>query len=547
MTTPTPENTTPVAAGATLLDISGDQPPRQRQPTITAVRTFPADAFPLRIIWGDGDNAYAVHQDGFLMRTQSSGVDWVRLHSPGPNDPIPGYKDVFMPIPDTDLQRIVAMGNAGTFTAPVMQPMYSADGGRTWTNAASGTLLTGDQPLGATSMGRDPNSGHLYFGAYLPSGADRVPELRLWRSTDQGVNWSVFHVFPGMSSTTGQPVTRHIHSITWDQYSQRLYLTVGDLQPGGGIYRVTADGTGVEPVLLNTQVPNYLACAIDLMFFPNHIVWGTDNSSELGIFRMARDQIGATNPQVEKTFRTNSSNWWAWPLDPQGTRWMMSGSNDSAYTNIDTACHLYIVGDEGLEVHEVGTVPGQGEWGGPLSVQCVGPRDGKSRFWMNSRFFSSNWSGYFAATMSTGIAVEGRDRREIGAMPTERLHGTATVDPGSSAVLGHLRVPRRRRDLVVFDMGRYIVSGPNTAVVEVWNPRTNSRVGGLQTNALDRAFDIGYQAPWWTRAEKLDAGDVLLLRLTNTGTTSPVTVTGFMSYRFERSRRSDYDWSPNSF
>lgn len=526
------------------MDGSLEPPPERRRPHVSAVRTWPADGQPLRVIWGDGRVAYAVHPDGHLLSTNTSGTDWSRLHTAAPTAPMPGYKDIFMPIPGTSPQRIVASGNAGTFTSPLMQPMVSTNNGATWTNATSGPLVRNEQPLGATSLGRDPLTGHLYFGTYFVSGHDQVTELRLYRSTDQGTSWSVFHTFPGLRSTTGRPVTRHIHSCTWDQYSQRMYFAVGDLNPGGGLYRTTADGSTVEPVLTNQQVANYAACMIDPMFFPNHIVWGTDNSSELGIFRMARTEIGNPDPTLEKTFRTNASNWWSWPLNPQGTRWMLSGSNDSAYNNLDTACHLYVVDEDGLSVHEAGTIPGQGESGGPISAQCVGPRDGKGQFWLNTRFFTSNISGLFAATFSTGMAITGRETRDVGATPSERITGHAVIPAGGSVTVGHLRVPRRRTDLVVFDMGVYKTEGAGAAQILVTDEQGNT-VGGIATSTYAMSYDIGPMAPWWTRAENLVPGQILLVKLRERSGTGSVSATGYLTSQFEVNRRFDFDWSFN--
>jgi hypothetical protein len=511
----------------------GYLPAPLRVPTLTVRRKWPNGRANFRVIWGSGDTAFAVDRGKVLRKTINGGIDWSVRYAPAAGQSAIGYKDCFLVLPNGDL---VALRNVGSFTAPSMQPVYSTDDGNTWTNAG-GVLTANAQPLGAHSLGCDANTGYLYFGEYYVSGQDSIAVVTIWRSTDNGRTWAAWRTFPGLG--TSDPLrVRHIHSCQYDPVSKRMYFCIGDLNGGGGIYRATADGTDVEPILTTSQVTNYQSCAVDLMFFPNYIAWGADNSSDIGIYRMARSEIGKANPVYTKVYQINASGWWTMNASTDGTTWLLSGSNDSAGTPLDTASHLYAVTDDGATVWEVGTLSGTGS-GGPLALSPVGPA-GSPVFWVGSRFFSNNWSGQVSLDQGLNLNVGEPEQLPTG----QPFTFNAGIDLAASEVrtIGHVQVPRQMTELFVYAMGCYKVSGTGTPKIRLVNATGNTVISGLDSGSWNAAQNTGEGAEWYIEASGLTANSAMLVQLYESTGTGGCTATGHVRFAFGYPRRSNNEW-----
>lgn len=513
-------------------------------PHLSPIRLFPGDGQPFRVIYGSGTQAYAYHPDGHLLSSTSSGIDWNRIYSPASTDPLPGYRDCFLPLPTTATtpSNIVALANAGTPSNPVIRPLYSTNSGTTWQQASTtpATFPTNAQPLGASSLIRDPNTGSLFYGEYYQPGQDNVAQINLYRSPDNGLTWVTFYSFPGLGSTATHKI-RAINSLNYDPYTKQIFITTSGTLPGSGIYRI--NNQTVEPYLTNSQLPHNNAACVDLMFFPNSIVFGSSNTNI--IYSSPRTSPASTTPLHE----TNAGSWWSWPSSPDYSSYTISTSNDPTQVAKDTSSHLYSISNEGKDIYELGAVSGAGEAFGPIALQSITPKTSPptSRVWLNSRFYSQNISGLFSQTQSSTSLYLPNTQRNSGATPIERIQGTYTLAPQEIKTIGYVRVPRRRRDLVVFDIGVYKLSGNGLTNIRLQNATKNTTLPAASLNAWERAHDIGYQAPWWARFENLTAGDIIFIQLTNPSTTDPAEMSGFVSYRFERSRRFDFDWSVNGF
>jgi len=71
-------------------------------------------------------------------------------------------------------------------------------------------------PFGIT----EDNNGNVYYGEYTRN--PLKDSISVYRSIDDGRTWSIYYTFQKGS-------IRHIHSVQYDVFSQRLWVTTGDL------------------------------------------------------------------------------------------------------------------------------------------------------------------------------------------------------------------------------------------------------------------------------------------------------------------------------
>jgi hypothetical protein len=125
-------------------------------------------------------------------------------------------------------------------------------------------------------------------------------KVRIMKSTDDGVTWT-----PAVTWNTSGHQARHIHGITQDPYTGRIYVCVGDFPDHGFI-----SWNGITAWQDNRTVANYqnyltfkslnytrmgldAATALNIVFTENHIHWITDNAQvdagTTGIWRATKD------------------------------------------------------------------------------------------------------------------------------------------------------------------------------------------------------------------------------------------------------------------
>ena len=321
----------------------GYMPKPLRVPTLGVVDSWPNSLSSLRtIVWTENKGAvlYATAADLTLYKSTDSGATWAAQ----------GY----LPSGSRNQGCFLKTGaNTLLTVTPATPPtiLRSTDDGATW--ATAHTWRTSTLPLGSQSWAIDRVTGHLYYGEYASAATTTV---NLYRSTDDGATWAIFHSWPG-GLTAGADRVFHIHAVQWDHIAQRIVVCIGDSTADTGLWRVDAAGTGVEKMVTNSMLPAELIDAprcIGIMPFPDYIVWASDSSANPALFRMNRDQIGLPAPTIERIYDLGSSSWFSCRASDDGTRWVFSTSSE--FTTIDGLLHVYAVEDQGATVWEVGTL-----------------------------------------------------------------------------------------------------------------------------------------------------------------------------------------------
>jgi hypothetical protein len=254
----------------------------------------------------------------------------------------------------TSTNTILTTSRPSDNSAPKI--IRSTDGGVTWADVVP--AKTNVDYLGATNICQDPVTGYLYIAEYVTATAAAKATREILRSTDDGATWVAFHMFQRDAAAYPTTAVPHGHAVQWDTVAQRIYFLTGDAEAAAGVYRVNSAGTGIEKVVLNgeTQGGN-LATAVGIMFFPNYIEWGMDQTSDSWLLRMHRNQIGAAVPAlVEKIGRVQSTAWYTCRVTSDN-EWLMAVSNETSVGRVDATVHIYRVADDAATMDEILTIP----------------------------------------------------------------------------------------------------------------------------------------------------------------------------------------------
>jgi hypothetical protein len=304
-----------------------------------------------KVIWAEGDTMWSYGQDFSLRKSTNKGRTWGAALSNSLGSAIWAKYDMFF---KTAAGTLITTSHPSDLSAPKV--IRSLDG-ITWADVIP--AKTSVDYLGVTSICQAPVTGYLYIAEYVTATAAVKATWEVLRSTDDGATWATFRTFQRDAAAYPTTAVRHGHSVQWDQFSQRVHFLTGDAEAAAGVYRVNAGGTDVEKVVLNgeTQGGN-LATAVGIMFFPNYLAWGMDQTSDSWLLRMNRDQIGAaTTASVEKIGRVQSTAWYTCRVAADGTEWLMSVSNETSVGRVDAAVHIYRVADDAATMDEVLTLP----------------------------------------------------------------------------------------------------------------------------------------------------------------------------------------------
>lgn len=447
----------------------GEVPAPQRPPALAIEEVFPRREISHNVVWADADTLYAFGSDRACRKSVDGGLNWT-----------------FQAI------SAISLGSDGCFlktsagtllSLEAISPQAirrSTDDGVTWTSVH--TLRADTQSLGPQFWDIDSN-GHIYYIEYgTPAGG--FAEVRIYRSTDDGATWAVFHTFPGQL-TGGAGHIRHGHGVQYDAVSDRIYFSTGDTQDDAGIYRVTSDRTAVEAVVKNSQLVAQglgadSARCIGMMFFPDSIIWACDTPSNSYLMRLPRSQIGQASPQVTRLYRLNSSGWFTCPANAAKTKWLVSASQEAG--GLDTLVHLYAVEDNGDTVWEIGTVPTASATFAALAP--VGrPNLHGDVVWLRS--YNIQRSDLVAVNFQVKARLGSGAPSLLPALPAPApLLGLSTVSSGAvdmasgaaDIIFGGTRASERNRVLVIFEAGARRTSGDGSYRVEVWNITTNVKL-----------------------------------------------------------------------
>lgn len=397
----------------------------------------------------------------------------------------------------------------------------STDDGATWTTVLE--LPANKSMLGPQSICQDPVTKYLYVPEYTTVSAETT--VAIWRSTDNGATWSVWKSMPRHDSNPG--TIRHWHSARWDPVSQRVFFTAGDHNALGGIYRVNAGGTDIEPVIINSQLTGqfdvpYPARAVDVMFFPTHIAWGNDGGGGQNyVYRMARSQIGQSNPAVERIAAIDNTGWYVQRASTDGSIWVLSTSAEvgGGGTPDSAVVHLYTVSENGSAVDDVASVAMDNSEFGIASITGLGGGGGAGpAFWMRAHGYSSN-----ATTRMNTSAFQMRARLGYGVVPlikppfrdkyvyrTEGRNWYGTATGSTRQVFGHVVVPDRTTRLVLFNWGvRELVA--SSLEMEIFSVTNNALLVPALKDSVDARKSL--DADEYLSRIGCAAGDTLLFRM----------------------------------
>lgn len=442
-----------IGTGTTQKTILGGSVPRpQRAPVVTIEKSFPNQADRVNLVWTESEGAtlYGIGYDGGFMKSTDAGKTWVRRAYLNWG---PGYSGCFL---KTSTGTLLTFD--GSFDG-LVGIRRSTDDGATWTVVHPGRANT--NPLGSQGWDIDPVTGYIYYGEYNSGGA--FPENRaiLWRSTDDGATWTEFASF---NTTTGAPdKVSHIHAVQWDHVAARMVVCVGDSSPKTGLYRVNAAGTGVEPIVTNDMLAAEFLDAprsIGIMPFPDYIVWGSDSTTNPWIFRMARTEIGKPAPVIERLYRLNSTAWWTCRASADGSRWVLSASQEHVPTQIDKQVHLYAVEDQGATIYEVGALAVTDDTLPAGSLQPVGlARIHGNRFSIATRGVGRS------AAWQCRLAYGGPNLPWPEPLPPVAAQmtfssGRVEIPAAGEVIFGGTIVPSIGRRLCIFETSAVLLAGP---------------------------------------------------------------------------------------
>jgi len=123
-------------------------------------------------------------------------------------------------------------------------------------------ILRGTRPLNIC----EDKAGNIFFGEYFHN-PDRE-SVHIYMSSDQGVNWKIVYTFPAKS-------IRHIHGLHFDEYTDSIWVTTGDLEGECIIGRTKDTFRTFDIVFRGGQ--EFRAC--NLLFYKNKILYGTDSET----------------------------------------------------------------------------------------------------------------------------------------------------------------------------------------------------------------------------------------------------------------------------
>lgn len=441
----------------------------ERRATFNVDQMYPNSYVDHKIVLAEYSTLWAVGTDSCLRKSTDAGLSWGgRLYYPGGLGQL-AKSGLFY---KTAAGTLLTTFHPFDLSAPKI--IRSTDGGTTWSDVVA--AQTNVDYLGPTNICQDPVSGHLYLGEYVTVSAATAPTFKIVRSTNDGATWSTFKTF----DRSGANAVRHCHGIQWDPISARVYVVCGDSDIDAGIYRVNAGGTALEPVVLRNQVPSDIwPGAVGLMFFPNYIAWGIDQSSDAHLVRMARSEIGQASPLVEKVATLQSTAFYTARVSDD--EWLMTVSNeDGTGGRLDNAMHIYRVSDDASVIDEVLTVPTNREtgfsWIYPVSRPDQANPNGN--VWLGSNVPAPsdpdpNQRGFqFSARLGWGGMVLPRPdvagRRPF-YQPVTVNSGFVSLVAGEKKVFAVTEVPPRATRLYILETNREQLSGSGFVYVEVYD------------------------------------------------------------------------------
>lgn len=498
----------------------------ERSPVVLIDRTYPNCGCSHKIVWAAGNTLYGYGVDYSLRKSTDRGASWSKALSNSSALARWARAGLFL---KTSAGSLITTSHPSDLSAPKI--IRSVDDGLNWSDVVA--AQTDVDYLGSTSICQDPITGYIYLAEYVIATAAAKATWKIIRSVDDGATWATFKTFQRDSTAYPSTAVRHGHAVQWDQFSERVYFLTGDSEQSAGVYRVNAGGTDVEKVLFNSETTGgNVATAVGMMFFPTHIAWGMDATSDSWLMRLHRDKIGsAVNTDLEQIGRLQSTSWHGGRVLADGTEWIMSVSNEVSVGRVDAAVHLYRVADNGATMDEIMTIPTPNT-SSIYSAYAVGSplqSNNEGVLWMGTNV-ATQFSGF--GTLAGGqqfSAIIGWGKNALHQTNTDRLPYSLPITQSSGNVslsalekkyFGVTEAPVGCTRLYILDVGREQFSGTGLFYVEVWSV-SGAAVLKMEDGTTDmqwqnrslRAVKNEATAPYIFRSAGLSPGTQLRFRL----------------------------------
>lgn len=515
---------------------------QERRPVLTIDRAYPNDLHDHAVLAVFGTTMYLYGRDRTLRSTGNYGSQVIKLANSGAG--VWARLGIFL---RTSAGSLITTYHPDGGGPPSI--VRSNNVGLSFTEVIPAT--TNIEYQGATSIAQDPNTGRLYLSEYVTVDAATVPTFKILKSDDDGATWSTFHEF----NRAGAGAVRHGHGVQWDPIGGRMFFLTGDSEAAAGIYRTNSGATALEPVFLNShgvggQKP---ATAVGMMFFPDAIAWGMDQTTDSEVIRVSRDQIGVTTPAYESVGRLQSTAFHCVRTRADNTEWLMSVSNENLGAgSVDPqVTHLYRVADNATTLDEVAAFnvldAAEVRYAQPVgSNPLYLDPDGLAWIGLLSKGVLDRivdgvtLGSQYAVRLGWGTQSHRRadeSRRPFYA-PTSQSSGLTSLTASQTKVFGGVKVPATTRKLYIMDMGCLNIAGAGAVKVQVWNATTGALLTDSGTAA---ALESTFQSVRENRKQEagshvyvtglIAAGDVLHFRIVER-TGVAVDGTAFVSYAF---------------
>jgi hypothetical protein len=509
-----------------------------------------------RIIWAGNTTWYAWGHDAMLRYSADQGRTWFRVFVGDATGQM-GRDGLFLK-PAGDNSVLLTTWHPYDGSTPSL--IRSTNSGSNWTvvigpsvslmsDQAGKPITAGSKFLGPNSVVKSPATGNLFYGEYVTETPATRPTYKIWKSTDNGLNWTEWKSLSRAYDTDPEVGTMHCHSIQVDPFTDRLWACIGDAAKSAGLYRFTADESDWEAICTNRMsgampssgAGNAAWCgAVSLMFFPDYIAWGVDQNFTANLLRLARTEFGDPAPTVEEMGALNSTAFYAARTSTAHTEYVLSASQEGGPTGgrMDGGVHLYRVADNAAELDEIGSFPvhDQGSsfgWAAPVGGTLGDLRD--NLIWwttvnvtdypplMDSYQFGSQFSGRIAWTNHN--IVRPSQARLFGVVESCASELFAAVGAGGYRDFGYVQVPRRNSVLYIIDSSVKATSGAGAIPrLEIWRtiPFGVAKLDGGATDAslagISRKYSLQAEGePFIHKITGLAAGEEIQFRLTNGG------------------------------
>lgn len=416
----------------------GQVPSPFRVPTLAVEHMFPIQRAPYTPLWVEngGDTIYARGTDLTFRKSTDGGRTFTKL----------GYNSFGYSSANGFLKL-----QTGTLIAFYVSGIIrSIDDGVTWTNPFK--FRSGIVPLGSQSWDIDDNTGYIYFGEY--NNATQT-EINIYISKDDGLTWEVFKSIPTANTQPTQQIS-HVHAVQYDHVAQRMMFCFGDGSDWTGLWRVTADGLDIEKVITNDMLtaPGSIDTprCIGIIPFQDYLVWAGDTTQNPYVFRMARSEIGKSNPIVEKMYRLNSTAWFTCRASNDGKTWIITASEEG--NSIDNLVHVYAITDNAETIWEVGTLTAPvGTSAGSL-MPLGRPNIHGENLWMSGRFVGGVWK--FRLGQGFGMIPKPEPLPLYKVVESRNTHGSVTLAPGEEFVFAYTASPVYARRMYVLEASNVV-------------------------------------------------------------------------------------------